>query len=433
MSINIFREYLDGRKFLGSIVYDNSGNGTFFYDGEYIEEACLNGELGISERLPVKANSYSRNEFDSFFRGLLPEGDVLTNISRSYQTPQSNYLELLEKMGCETIGALTFISSEIDESEYEPRYNSIDAQMLEMIITNPTLAATTAAVDTRLSLAGAQSKVAWYIPREKEASLAVLDDWFVPLGTAASTHIIKISRQGEYEIAENEYACSLLAKACGIETAETVLLKEIPGAIAVKRYDRIWQKSDKQKKVRLIRLHQEDFCQALGLLPYMKYQPSEWRVDYPLLMSNLVLGTCREPAQDLKELAKRILFCYAIGNTDAHLKNFSLLYDLDWRFRSLAPMYDITCIPLTGYSTNMPFKIGEHRKLEEIDERDLALLAMDIDLSLSVFDEIIAELLSKLESPGIDEREESSDSMVDAILENSKPRLDVLRKFIHQM
>lgn len=87
----------------------------------------------------------------------------------------------------------------------------------------------------------------------------------------------------------------------------------------------------------------------------MKYQPSDSSISYLSTISNLLDYSSINPGLEKTELAKRVVFNYVIGNTDAHLKNYSLLYNKEWTASSLSPLYDITCIPLTGYSQKMPF------------------------------------------------------------------------------
>ena len=434
MSIFVNREILGNREFIGEITYDSAGKGKFIYDAKYLNQAKNNGELGISELLPLDTQIYSSDEIDPFFSGLMPEGEVINNLSVFYQVPRSNYLAMLEQMGCESIGALTFISSDVNSNDYKPFYKPVDSNILSDLATDPIRAATAAATSTRLSLAGAQSKVAWCLFPEvsEHSSLSdktlSLNDWKIPCGTAASSHIIKISRRGEEQIALNELACSILAKGCGIETAKVAALPEIPGAIAVERYDRIWVQREGQPT--LMRLHQEDFCQALGLPPYFKYQPPNTDANYPCMMADLVRTTSENPQDDLQELVKRILFCFAIGNSDAHLKNFSLLYNQNWTARKLSPFYDVTCIPLTGYSTAMPFDVGEHRKLDEIDAKDITILTSDMDISFEVADSIIRQLLLAFDSPSISPVDEETQHMIDQILDNSKPRIKILKDFM---
>ncbi len=132
----------------------------------------------------------------------------------------------------------------------------------------------------------------------------------------------------------------------------------------------------------------------MGLAPFFKYQPEGVEADYIEMASDLLRDTVRSPAENRVEFAKRLVFNYAVGNSGAHLKNSSLLYGRDWRSRSLAPMYDVTCIPLTGYSTRMPFDIGSHRLIEEIDAHDIFQICMSADAPVGAFDKAVAEVVS---------------------------------------
>ena len=428
MGILVYRDREGLRDFVGRVDYARAESASFTYDPAYLARAVVAGELGISELLPLDGAPYSVDDFGPFLRGLLPEGEVYGSLAELYQLPRSDYLSMLERLGCESIGALTFVSEAVDAGEYEPRYEPVGIELLEGMKLNPARMATLAASSTRLSLSGAQSKVAWLLPRGIEAERAEWRDWLVPRGTAPSTHIVKVSRKGEEEIALNELACSLLSRACGIETAKVVELPEVPGAICVERYDRAWLQIGGEDAV--VRMHQEDFCQALGLAPFYKYQPAGVPANYPAMASDLIESASANPQSDRLELAKRFVFCYAVGNSDAHLKNFSLLYNRSWTGRRLAPMYDVTCIPLTGYSTDMPFDVGEHRALEAVDERDLLALAADMGVGLNAFDRIVRDVLGAFEAPALGLVDRSVEGMVERILDNSSSRLGVLRRFL---
>ena len=429
MGILVHRDREGKRDLVGRIDYERGGHKAgFAYDPDYLSRATAAGELGISELLPLDRTPYGVDEIGPFFRGLLPEGEVYGNLSELYQVPRSDYLALLEQMGCESIGSLTFLSEAVDPSEYEPRYEPLERTAIQEMLANPARMATLVASSTRLSLAGAQSKVAWFLPKGIQAEQASIDNWLVPRGTAPSTHIIKISRRGEEDIAENELACSLLSSACGIETARVSELPEAPGAVVVERYDRVRKAEDGNDGV--VRLHQEDFCQALGMAPFFKYQPESVQANYPALAADLIEEASENPQADKLEFAKRMVFCYAVGNSDAHFKNFSLLYNREWTARRLAPLYDATCIPLTGYSTEMPFDIGEHRALDEIDARDLTILAADLDVGMSFFDNAVRTVIETFEAPGIETVAPHVGKMIDRILDNSSPRIQVLKRFL---
>lgn len=428
MGILVYRDKNGQREFIGRIDYSTEKPSSFVYDNEYVTRAFSTGEFGVSESLPLDIAPYSAEEFGPFFRGLLPEGETYGNLAELYQVARSDYLTLLEQIGCESIGALTFVSERVDPVEYEPQYEPVSPEIVKAMLENPARMATITASSTRLSLAGAQSKIAWLLPQGLSAHDTTPTDWLIPKGTAPSTHIIKISRKGEEEIALNELACSKLAEACGIETARINMLSGVPGAITVERYDRVWSTLDGASAV--VRLHQEDFCQALGLAPFYKYQPQGTPANYPAMAAELIEAASDNPIADKLDFAKRLVFCYSLGNSDAHFKNFSLLYNRAWTGRRLAPLYDVACIPLTGYSTDMPFEIGEHRALADIDERDLATLAIDLDTGISAFDGIVESVVKSLESPSLKGLDQYASRMVDRIIDNSSARLQVLKSFL---
>lgn len=217
------------------------------------------------------------------------------------------------------------------------------------------------------------------------------------------------------------------AKACGIDVAEVDLGPNVPGAIAVTRYDRHWLRASDTSNGTVMRLHQEDFCQALGFQPFYKYQPSSVAADYIEYAADLIDDASNAPVEDRLEFAKRLVFNYAVGNADAHLKNSSLLYNEAWTGRRLAPMYDVTCIPLSGYSTRMPFDIGSHRELAEIHARDITAIALSYDIPLSAFDQVVREVIAGLEAPSFVAEDEAVATMAEQVLANAAPRIAVLR------
>ena len=428
MGILVYRDRLGSRDLVGRIEYVRGVSASFCYDKDYLSRAKTAGELGISERLPLDDAPYGLSAMSPFFQGLLPKGAVRDNLAQIYQVPRGDYLGLIEQLGCESIGALTFVSESVDGEEYEPRYEPMTERDFAQFRENSLNAVTIKTSETRLSLSGAQSKVAWYLPPGVDPGAADAADWLVPRGTAPSNYIIKVSRPGEEKLALNERVCSMLALSCGIETVRVVSLPNLPGAIAVERYDRRFVES--QDGTILMRLHQEDFCQALGLAPYLKYQPQSGEGEYIVYAANLIDAASANPHVDRVELAKRIVFNYAIGNSDAHLKNSSLLYNPEWTSRRLAPMYDVTCIPLTGYFTRMAFTVGKHRLLEEVDENDIMAIALDMGISLDEFDAAIREIVNGFASFELHDENAATQETAEAIERDCASRLKVLKGYL---
>ena len=432
MGILVYRDRGAERDFVGRIDYERGSSASFRYDESYVARARAAGELGVSHRLPPDGEPYNADEIRPFFQGLLPEGVVLANLAEMYQVSRNDYLALLEQLGCESIGALTLVSEMADLADYEPHYDSLTAGAVDALRRDPVRAVTEATSATRLSLAGAQSKVAWRLPAGLDPSTAAIADWQIPRGTAPSTHIVKLARRGEERLAANEWACSELARGCGIEVATVAPLLDLPGAIAVERYDRLHIGAAGGEGEGVMRLHQEDFCQALGFPTYLKYQPEGGEGAYLAYCADLIDATCANPRAARIEFGKRLVFNIAVGNSDAHLKNSALLYNAAWTACDLAPLYDVTCIPLTGYSTQMPFVVGEHRRLADIDERDVMSIALDLGIGLGDFDEAVRQVVAGLESPKTLPADAALHAAADEILANAAQRIAVLKRYLGQ-
>ncbi|WP_251198511.1 HipA domain-containing protein [Anaerotardibacter muris] len=426
MGLLVFRDTPDGRVYVGRIDSDSVAGATFQYDRNYLDEAQQADQLGISERLPLDLAPYDSGEAALFFSALLPDGEVMSELVRMYQVSRNDYLALLEQLGCESVGALTFMSERLNAREYVAQYEPLDKWTAESLVTTPVRTTAQIVSELRMSLPGAQSKVAWFLPEDLTASSAALNDWLVPKGTAPSTHIIKLSRKGEEDLVFNELVCSLLATACGIDAAEATLIEGLSGALAIKRYDRIWVGDQDDRRV--LRLHQEDACQALGLPAHFKYQPDSIEQSYIKMIGALLDDTVEDPYAGKREFAKRLVFNYLIGNAEAHLRSISLLYNERWTGRRLAPLYGAICVPLTGYSSKMAFDIGKHRYLQDVDEQDLMAIPQELDIPVPVFEKVIQEVVEGLESFDPEGLSADATAMVDRILSNAEPRVAVAKR-----
>lgn len=255
MSLHVYRDFRGERELVGA--FDSYQDEIrFSYDPAYVRRGEDRGEYGISESVPLDFGYYEPREYAPFFHGLLPEGAVLGNLAERYQVPRNDFLAFFEKLGCESIGALTFVAEGANLADFEPSYAPLDAASIQRMRDDAEREVTEMTVDLRLSLSGAQSKVAWCLPRDIDASEAALDDWLLPVGTAPSSHIVKVARKGREELALNEFVCMDFARRCGFVVPDVALIPDIPGALAVKRYDRVKLEGHDG----LVRLHQEDFA-----------------------------------------------------------------------------------------------------------------------------------------------------------------------------
>jgi serine/threonine-protein kinase HipA len=207
----------------------------------------------------------------------------------------------------------------------------------------------------RLSLAGAQDKLAVRMIGDKLALMR---------GGAPTTHILKTliaGREGIIDSVHNEIFCLMLAERCGIPapraqmrytTSEPYLL--------VERYDRKWQGEN------VVRLHQEDFCQALSVPPENKYE----REGGPGISACLdeIQKDSVQPIADRIAFLNTVIFNYLIGNSDAHGKNFSFLHEQGKP--CLAPSYDLLSTAVyPDLSNKMAMKIGSRYEPRDIHLR----------------------------------------------------------------
>jgi serine/threonine-protein kinase HipA len=370
----------------GHLIQDPGGQMVF----EYVE-TWLNkpGATALSQSLPLRQKRFNRNECRGFFAGILPEESKREIIARNLGISARNDYAMLEQIGGECAGAVTFVPAgqPLPERNYSYRKLSTEelAGILRELPRHPLLAGEDG---IRLSLAGAQDKIAVRIEGA---------DIYLPLGGAPSTHILKPAVERFEGVVFNEALCLKLASAAGLPTA-TVEIRHDEGIdyLLVERYDRVHRESSGKPVVE--RLHQEDFCQAQGIVSEMKYQKEggpSLKQCFALLRE--VSGT---PVVDLARLLDAVIFNYLIGNNDAHGKNFSLLYHgigtNDPEIR-LAPLYDlVSTIYYPELSRNMAMKIGGEYSSEKVMPKNFEKLAEEARLGKPLVSSRVRELADKV-------------------------------------
>ncbi|WP_318664713.1 type II toxin-antitoxin system HipA family toxin [Treponema sp.] len=354
----------------------------FKYDDEYLSDASAKP---VSLSLPLKSEEYNQKECLPFFSGLIPEEYTRKRVADYLHVSELSIMKLLEAIGQECAGYITIAGEDFDSSvlkqEYKVTssdYEKISQSDLENFVANIQQRPFIKADDKlRLSLAGAQEKL----------SLAFFDEeWYLPLNGAPSTHILKPTREGSLaSLARNEYECMMLAKKCGLNVPDVQLIN-ISGkdVLIVERYDRII------KRNAISRLHQEDMCQAAGIMTDKKYQadggPGIVEI-YQMIKKNSVL-----PVIDLQAFLKNVLFNYLVGNCDAHSKNYSFIYDTNGKAR-LSPLYDVvSTIAYPGLTRKLSMKIGSHYEIEKISLDDFSILAETVGVNIKVINSILEEL-----------------------------------------
>lgn len=331
--------YLHGI-YAGKLIQNVSGGLCFIYEDRYIEE----NHPAISISLPLKKGFYEGDKVKAFFSGFLPDDLIRHKLARYLGVSDKNPFALLEAIGGECAGALSLYPR--GTRPPEPKKEDVEildqqklSKILELLKKQPLLAGHDG---LRLSLAGAQNKIAVGLQNNQIALIH---------GSSPTTHIIKPVIENIKDSVHNELFCMRLAKVMGIDVPYTEIrtANDTP-FLLIERYDR---RQDANGCI--FRLHQEDFCQALGLMPEIKYE----REGGPNLRqcNDILYQFSAKPAADQIKLLERIIFNYLIGNADAHGKNFSLLYKS--KKPELAPAYDLLSTAVyQGISTKMAMKIG---------------------------------------------------------------------------
>jgi len=322
--------YLNGR-LVGRLQKETSGAIDFRYDPSWLD---WEHTLPVSLSLPLREDRYIGDPVIAVFDNLLPDSETIRkNLAARVKATGNDAYSLLSAIGRDCVGALQFLPEGDDPAppgtiSGHPASDKEIGHLLQNLSSAPLGADEDA--EFRISLAGAQ---------EKTALLYWKNQWQLPKGTTATTHILKpqIGMLGNgidlTKSVENEHFCMRLMSELGLPTAGTAI-QDFDGhrVLVVERFDRRWTK-DK----RLIRLPQEDLCQALSVPPTRKYQSDGGPGILEVL--NLLKGS-DDPETDQKRFIKAQVIFWLIGATDGHAKNFSLFLTPGGRF-NLAPIYDV--------------------------------------------------------------------------------------------
>lgn len=347
-----------GRARVGSLRVHTSGHMEFRYSQEWIAQ---NGSA-ISFSLPVVAGDCGEHA-EFFFTNLLPEGDLRSRISAALRLSPGNDFALLRQLGRECAGALSIGDEPVDDENgaYEPLSAEVLARCIAKGSWLPDVEAGPTSKGVRLSLAGAQGKVPLRFDEK--------DGFMMPLDGAPSTHLIKVNTNESLfpHVVENEFLVTTCARKMGLKVVDCTV-KSVCGVdfLLSKRYDRI---ATEQGWYR--RLHQEDFCQALGLPPSRKYE-----VEFgPSIGKCVAFARQNLGLLAVNALLDWYLFNLCIGNCDAHAKNISILHDENAPPR-LAPFYDLVCtLAYPGVSRTLAMACGDATRIDEVSESSLSQLA----------------------------------------------------------
>jgi len=388
------RVYLNNRR-VGTLSREANGAIGFVYHNDWLgwEHA-----LPVFLSLPLRETAYRGEPVAAVFENLLPDSDKLRRlIAEKVGARGTDAYSMLTRIGHDCVGALQFIEGEDDAPdamgtlEGEP----VDEAAIEKILKGLGQAPLGMTRDDgfRISVAGAQEKTAlfWYDGK-----------WLKPHGTTPTTHILK-TQIGELpggidlsDSVENEYYCLKLTEAFGlpVNTASIETFCDTK-ALVIERFDRRWTNDG-----RLLRLPQEDCCQALSVPPTLKYQNEGGPGMVDIL--DLLKGS-DTPVEDQEIFLKAQLVFWLIGATDGHAKNFSLFLSPGGSYR-MTPLYDIlTAQPalnarqIERKQMKMAMSVGKsrHYRFDQIHGRHFVQTAMRAGLSKRRAIDIIEDVAAR--------------------------------------
>lgn len=331
--LNIF---LNGR-YVGQLVRQSNGAISFTYDSAWLE---WDHRMPISLSLPLQKDRFVGAPVMAVFDNLLPDNEpIRRRVAERVGAAGTDAFSLLSEIGKDCVGALQFLS---DDEEPTPQ-NTLSGEP----VTDDQIGATLKDLEVtplgirkensfRISVAGAQ---------EKTALLRKGGQWIEPTGTTPTTHIIKPqigtlnNGMDLSNSVENEYLCLKLMEGFGLQAAQTEIMTfGDQKALVIERFDRKWT-----NKGHLIRLPQEDFCQAISVPSSQKYQ-NEGGPGIVEIMK--VLQRSDDPTRDRLDFFKANILFWLMGATDGHAKNFSISLLPGGRFH-MTPLYDVLTLQPT--------------------------------------------------------------------------------------
>lgn len=367
---------------VGDLLLKENGNLQFQYRPGYDGPP-------LSVGLPVRNEAFPHRDCQAWFGGLLPEGDVRDSLARALGTSAANQFRILGEIGGDCAGAVE-LAPEGEAEERSPEPWVLSEEELDRVIgalprrplgANPQ-------EGIRMSLAGAQPK----LPAMFDPARIGGTGFALPRGSMPpTTHLIKPEPESFPGLVDNEFFCMRLARNVGLEVALTDQSVTISGQpyLVVRRYDRLHAEDGS-----VARVHQEDFCQALLVRSEDKYQQDggpSFR-----LVSDLIRRESRLPLEDLFRLSDAAVFNWAIGNCDAHAKNFSLLHD--GRSPRLAPLYDlVSTVAYPELSDRWAMTIGGARLVDDVSATTWGELAREMNVAPRAVLERAHELLLRIQ------------------------------------
>lgn len=385
---------------IGKLTKKTNASLEFTYDQKWINTP---GSRPISLSLPLIDRPFTGDKVYNFFDNLLPDNpEIRARIQAKFHAVTDQPFDLLANIGRDCVGAIQLISGEIPTSKKEIKYEPLNekgiASSLRSYKSNP-LGMIDESKEFRISLAGAQEKSAFLYHKKK---------WCRPIGETPTTHIFKLpigyikhSQINLKESCENEWLCAQIAEAFGLLVAKCEITHfEDIKVLVVERFDR----KISADHTWIMRLPQEDMCQALGFSPNLKYQ-SDGGPGIKDIMQ-LLLGSI-QPAEDRDIFFRAQVLFSLLAAMDGHAKNFSVFIEPGGKYR-LTPLYDIlSAHPLIANKDLQAQKVkmamalvgkNVHYKWYNIQRRHFIETAKAVKYSTERAEPILDEMLKKVDA-----------------------------------
>ncbi|MDA3917587.1 MAG: type II toxin-antitoxin system HipA family toxin [Deltaproteobacteria bacterium] len=364
-----------GKRLVGTLDRHKKGRVVFQYSQDWIGKESL----PVSLSLPCRKEKFAPAVSTAFFENLLPESNTRTVLAFNRRFDKKDTFAFLENFGEDCAGALSILPED-QEPDFTPgQYENITRELIETldkILRDPGRYKLYPEMKhAKLSLAGVQDKLPVYIKGAQ---------FYLPKNSgSATTHIIKPVNAGFTDIPRNEAFCMELAQRSGFLIPDSKIMK-VGGheLFVVDRYDR--QEINKE----IVRIHQEDFCQAMGYPAERKYQETggpgfiECRELIDEYLSN-------QGATNRLLFIRMMAFNYIIGNHDAHAKNFSILHNKGFE---LAPFYDLVSTRVYPLDNKFAMAIGQTFRLDRIKKHSFKIFAKDMNVRPKLLTSLVNEV-----------------------------------------